>query len=110
MDSVVHKWPKYAQKNIEVLEMLLLQNGILHTMEARGTVKADLLAADGKILKISNRIEPTERMQLYDAAGKHVYPGFIDAHSHIGISEEKTGRQGDDCNESSVPSPLICAR
>ena len=83
--------------------MLLLQNGILHTMEARGTVKADLLAADGKILKISNRIEPTERMQFYDAAGKHVYPGFIDAHSHIGISEEKTGRQGDDCKESSDP-------
>ena len=26
---------------------------------------------------------------MIDASGLRVYPGFIDAHSHIGISEEK---------------------
>ena len=33
----------------------------------------------------------------------HIYPGFIDAHSHIGISEEKISGQGDESNEGTNP-------
>lgn len=42
-------------------------------------------------------------MQIIDASGLRVYPGFIDAHSHIGISEEKKTGQGDECNEGTNP-------
>lgn len=94
---------KICTEKCGVPKMLLIQNGILHTMEMQGTVKADLLAKDGKIFKIAEQIPPSENMQVFDADGKHVYPGFIDAHCHIGISEEKSGQQGDDCNESSNP-------
>lgn len=79
--------------------MLLIKNGILHTMEKAGQIRADLLIAEGKIIEIAKHIEETENMQTIDAEGMGVYPGFIDAHSHIGISEEKIGVQGDDCNE-----------
>ena len=39
-------------------------------------------------------------MKAMDVKGKFVFPGFIDAHSHIGIPEEKTTVQGDESNES----------
>lgn len=83
--------------------MLLIQNGLLYTMESENPIAADLLIQDGKIEKIAGHIDETEQMHVIDASGKRVYPGFIDAHSHIGISEEKTGVKGDDCNEGSNP-------
>lgn len=66
-------------------------------------VRADLLARDGVIAAIAESIEPPSGAWVLDASDMLVFPGFIDAHSHIGISEEKTGRQGDDCNEGTNP-------
>ena len=83
--------------------MLLIQNGRLYTMESEKVVCSDLLIADGKIAKIAKSISPTDRMQIIDATGLNIYPGFIDAHSHIGISEEKKTGQGDECNENTNP-------
>ena len=83
--------------------MLLIKNGLLNTMLDNEPVRADLLAENGKIVQMSKTITPTDDMQVIDAKNMQVYPGFIDAHSHIGISEEKAGRQGDDCNESTNP-------
>ena len=83
--------------------MLLIKNGVLHTMCDEHPVRADLLADNGKIVRIAEDITPSGDMELVDARGLEVYPGFIDAHSHIGISEDKAGRQGDDCNESTNP-------
>lgn len=82
--------------------MLLIKNGILHTMDKPGIICADMLADKGKILKIGENISDGEA-EVFDARGLHVYPGIIDAHSHIGISEEKVGAQGDDCNETTAP-------
>lgn len=83
--------------------MLCIQNGILHTMDSQGTIRADLLAEEGKIIRIEEHIAPPEQAEILDAAGFHVYPGLIDAHSHIGIAEEKIGTQGDDSNEGTNP-------
>ncbi|MBP3410212.1 MAG: amidohydrolase [Clostridia bacterium] len=83
--------------------MILIRNGLLYTMEANEAIHGDLLIDQGKILQISNHIQPTERIQIIDASGLRVYPGFIDAHSHIGISEEKKTGQGDECNEGTNP-------
>ena len=90
--------------------MLLIQNGLLYTMESEGTILADLLMKDGKIIEISKNITPTERMQVFQADGMRVFPGFIDAHSHIGISEEKVTGQLDESNEGTNPiTPYIRA-
>lgn len=42
-------------------------------------------------------------MEVIDARGMWVLPGFIDAHSHIVCRKEKTGCRGDDCNETTNP-------
>ena len=79
--------------------MLLIKNGHLYTMECEQPIYADLLIKDGKIERIASEIVSEEGMQVFDARGLRVFPGFIDAHSHIGISQEKTTSQEDECNE-----------
>jgi dihydroorotase len=46
-------------------------------------VKADLGIARGKIAAIADEIEPSRGRELYDASGRHVLPGLIDAHVHF---------------------------
>ena len=83
--------------------MLLIQNAMLYTMEQEQPIRADLLIDAGKIAEIAGAITPTENMQLLNARGLCVYPGFIDAHSHIGIAEEKTTDPVDESNEGTNP-------
>ncbi len=90
--------------------MLLIQNGLLYLMETEETVAADLLIDQGKIVRIEKEIPPTENMQCIDAAGKSVFPGFIDAHSHIGIAEERLSVSVDESNEGTQPvTPFVRA-
>ncbi len=90
--------------------MLLIQNGLVFTMENSEECYVDLLIEKGKIIKIAKKIIPTECMNVIDASGLRVYPGFIDSHSHIGISEEKKTSQGDESNEGTNPiTPAVRA-
>ncbi|MBE6748207.1 MAG: amidohydrolase [Ruminococcaceae bacterium] len=83
--------------------MLLIQNGLLYTMEADEPIFADILIKNGKISEISKNIEATSEMKIIDAKNMCVFPGFIDAHSHIGICEDKTSVQVDESNEDTTP-------
>lgn len=83
--------------------MLLIQNGLLYTMEKERPVLSDLLIRNGKIEAIADHIPAAENIEVLDAAGKRVFPGFIDAHSHLGIAEEKKTEQGDVSNEGTNP-------
>lgn len=83
--------------------MLLIKNGLIYTMETRCPFHGDLLIRDGKIEKIAENITATEEMEVLDVEGLSVFPGFIDAHSHIGISEEKISVQCDESNEGTTP-------
>lgn len=83
--------------------MLLIKNGLVYTMETDEPIYADILIKKGKISEISENINPDDKTEIFDASGMLVFPGFIDAHSHIGISEEKTTMQGDECNEGTNP-------
>ena len=90
--------------------MLLIQHGTLHTMESDDPIRADLLIKDGKIAKIARKVSPEKDVQILNAEGLHIYPGFIDAHSHIGIAEEQTTAQTDPSNEGTDPvTPFIRA-
>ena len=60
---------------------LLIKNGTL--VLSGGEVKADLLAENGKITKISANIPADKDCKVIDAAGKHVLAGIIDMHVHL---------------------------
>lgn len=90
--------------------MLLIQNGLVYTMENDKAIYADVLIKDKKIVKISNKIEARENMRIIDASGKKVLPGFIDAHSHIGIARERSSLPCDESNEGTNPiTPAVRA-
>lgn len=42
-------------------------------------------------------------VDVIDVEGRLVMPGIIEAHCHMGITEEKKGMEGDDCNENVEP-------
>lgn len=83
--------------------MLLIHNGLLYTMEKEEPFYGDILIKDGKIERIADKISASADVEVIDAKGLNVFPGFIDAHSHIGISEEKVSVLGDSCNEGTNP-------
>lgn len=72
-----------------------MANGVLDS--------ADILVKSGKIAMIAKDIEATSDMQVVDASGKLVFPGFIDAHTHMGLWEDGMGFEGADGNEETDP-------
>ena len=53
---------------------------------------------------------PTASGEVYDAEGGYILPGFIDAHTHIGIMEQSVRWEGNDTNEATDPvTPQIKA-
>ena len=62
-------------------------------------IEKDKIVEVGKEIRANLKPEDT----VIDANGLWVMPGIIDAHCHIGITEEKKGMEGDDCNEATKP-------
>ena len=46
---------------------------------------------------------PDGRGRAWTAGGYTAYPGFIDAHSHLGMFDDSIGAEGEDGNESTDP-------
>lgn len=74
--------------------------------------EGSILIQDGKILEVSPRIELPQSADCMKIDVNHhlVMPGLIEAHCHMGITEEKKGQEGDDCNETVHPvTPMLRA-
>lgn len=81
------------------METLLIKGGLIHDAVNETPYLADILAVDGKIAKIEPDIRPDESTIIVDASGLSVYPGLVDAHSHIGLDGYGIGFEGRDYNE-----------
>ena len=84
--------------------MIAITGGTIYTMTGEVIENGSILIKNGKIAEV-NRIPivPSVDMQVIDASGAWVMPGLIEAHCHVGITEEKKGMEGDDCNETVNP-------
>ena len=82
--------------------MILIKNGLVYTMES-APEKQDVLIVQGKIEAVGSGLEAPEGCTTIDASGKLVFPGFIDAHCHLGMWEDAIGFEGADGNEKSDP-------
>ena len=83
--------------------MRLIKNGRILTMAGQSYEKGAILIEGSKIKAIAEQIDETPDMEIIDAEGGWVMPGIIEAHCHVGITEEKKGIEGDDCNEMTNP-------
>ncbi|SHO46673.1 amidohydrolase [Anaerocolumna xylanovorans] len=92
--------------------MLFIKNGKVFTMAGKTYERGCVLIKDGKIAFVGEKPDftPCEEDTVIDAKGLWVMPGIIEAHCHIGITEEKEGEEDDDCNEATDPiTPYIRA-
>ncbi|WP_418590440.1 amidohydrolase [Gemmiger sp.] len=77
----------------------LIKNGRIHDAVHREAYVADILLADGKIAAIGGGLTAPADAAVFDADGLEVYPGFVDAHTHIGLDGYGIGYEGCDYNE-----------
>ncbi|RGS79704.1 amidohydrolase [Coprococcus sp. AF21-14LB] len=85
--------------------MLCIKNGLIHDAVNREAYKGDILVENGKISAIGRDISVTEGTEIIDAEGLQVYPGFVEAHCHLGLDNYACGFEGDDYNEM---TDIIC--
>lgn len=65
---------------------ILVRGATVWTSGPQGMIEnADLLVRNGKITAVGQKIEAAGNALVVEAAGKHVTPGLIDAHSHLAI-------------------------
>lgn len=85
--------------------MLLIKNSTLHSAqgEKMAVFQADILIEDGKFKEIGANLSAPADCEVVDAAGLQVYPGFVDAHCHVGLDGTAIGYEGQDYNEYNDP-------
>lgn len=88
--------------------MLCIKNGFVHNAITPEAVVQDILVEKGKIVAMGTNLEIPEGTDVIDVTGKEVYPGFVEAHGHIGLDGYGIGYEGTDYNEmNDIASPHL---
>ncbi len=83
--------------------MIAITNGKVYTITQGILESGTVLVEGGRIVAIGASVEIPEDVQVYDAAGKVVTPGLIDAHCHVGLFPDGIGWEHSDGNEMTDP-------
>lgn len=88
--------------------MLLIQKGMIHDGIHEEAFQADILVENGKIKAIGKDLAAPAGSRTVEAEGLSVYPGFVEAHGHIGLDGYGIGYEGMDYNElNDIISPQM---
>ena len=79
--------------------MLCIKNGLIHDAVSATPYVGDILVENGKITQILPANSCKDAETVIDATGLNVYPGLVDAHSHLGLDGYAIGFEGQDYNE-----------
>lgn len=83
---------------------MLITNAKIFTMEGKPIENGWLETENGVIKALGEGNAPASLDDTYDAQGGVLVPGFIDAHTHIGMMEDSLDFEGDDVNEDTDPT------
>jgi imidazolonepropionase-like amidohydrolase len=78
---------------------MLITNGLIHTVANPTPFIGDIFIKNGKISTIAKKVYVEGETETVDAAGLHVYPGLVEAHSHLGLAGYAVRFEGMDYNE-----------
>lgn len=81
------------------MSALLLRGGMVYDAVHSEPFDADILCEDGKIAAIGLGLSVPDGCEIVDVSGLRVYPGFVEAHGHIGLDGYGIGYEGQDYNE-----------
>lgn len=83
---------------------MFIIHGDIRTMTGQDFPDGYVQIAAGKITSVGRMEDcPETDGDILDVQGAFVMPGIVEAHCHMGITEEKKGMEGDDCNETVNP-------
>ncbi len=86
---------------------MYITGGRIFTMTGQIYENGTIHMEDGKIRAVYEGcigdMPVGDKKKVLDVQGAWVLPGLIEAHCHMGITEEKKGMEGDDCNENVTP-------
>lgn len=80
--------------------MYCIKNGLIHDAVKEEPYVADILVEEGKIKAIGCGLSIPEDAKIIDVEGLQVYPGFVEAHCHLGLDGYGIGFEGQDYNEA----------
>ena len=78
---------------------LLVRGGRVHDAVHPEPQQIDLLLENGRIVAMGHELNVPADIAVLDAAGLDIFPGFVDAHTHIGLDGYGIGYEGCDYNE-----------
>lgn len=88
----------------EVPSPTLLRGAMLHPGDGRAPFVGDLRLEGGRIREVREGAGRAPRgVEVVELRGRHVAPGFIDAHVHLGVMPEGSPHESKDINEMTAP-------
>jgi imidazolonepropionase-like amidohydrolase len=92
-------------------EPILILNGTAHIGNGKVIEKAIIAFENGKITIVDNvetsRIDMSKYKKIINAAGRHIYPGFISMNTDLGLIEIGAVRQTNDQTEIGDMNPSV---
>ena len=87
---------------------MIIRNALIHDAIHEEAYKGDILIKDGKLVQVGGTVAEEDE-EIIDAEGLSAYPGFVDAHSHIGLDNfgGSTGGANDYNEMNDVLSPQL---
>ena len=96
----------YPAKEYKGLQFIT--NGTVHVGNGQVLENATIKINNGKIVEVGTTIAiPAGEVKVFDAKGKHVYPGLILSHSQLGLVEVNSVRATIDHTEVGTINPSI---
>ena len=83
-EELMRAWQTY-QGPVRTYDTLAVTNATIHTVSGEVIEGGTLLVQGGKIAAVGTEVRVPSDAQVIDAAGQHLTPGVIDAHSHLAI-------------------------
>ena len=92
------------------MSSICIKGGMIHDAIHPESYQADILIEEGKIKAIGENLMVPEGVEVVDASGLQVYPGFVEAHGHLGLDGYGIGYEGRDYNElNDIATPHLNA-
>lgn len=81
---------------------MLYYSAVIHPMNGKPPFSG-WIRTEGALIAEMGQGSPANPGDGLDCRGYHLYPGFLDIHTHLGMQEDGLGFEGEDINEESDP-------
>lgn len=86
-----------------------LTNAVIHPITGPVIERGTLVFTAGRISELGANVQPPNGAEIIDLQGQHVYPGLIEAHSQLGLTEISSTRATVDHTETGFINPSVAA-